>query len=486
MTPVASLVARVEPAWSLESWRSSARVAIAERIPPQHVEWQAGAQYGLALGAPNGRNVDSIAKITTKALPVGTVPAALIDLAAAVTCHREPRRHALLYRLLWRIVAGERQLLDRATDPDVIDATVLAQAVRRDTHKMKAFVRFRRLPVENEAFVAWFEPDHFIVDRVAPFFARRFAGMRWAILTPYRSARWDGSDLQFGPGATRSDAPTEDAQEELWRTYYANIFNPARINPKMMQQEMPRKYWKGLPEASLLPSLLRDAGHRVEEMRRREPEAPRRKIPERTQAIASHVRGSLDAARSAAHDCRRCDLWQPATQTVWGEGPHDARIMVIGEQPGDEEDLSGRPFVGPAGKVLDRALIEVGIARSECYVTNAVKHFRFEQRGKVRLHKKADAGQVRACHGWLEQELGTVLPDIIVCLGATAAAAIFGPSFRLMQERGRLSVLGNGSRALATVHPSWVLRQGKGMERESAFAGFVADLREVSVSASRV
>jgi len=462
--------AMVEPAWSLEAWRGQARAALAAGVPPEQLQWDGDAQQGLALASPlpDARPAD--------ARPA--VPAALLELAGAVLCHRDAGRHGLLYRLLWRVVHGERRLLERATDADMAAATALAQAVRRDTHKMKAFVRFRQAGEGAEAYVAWFEPEHWIVDRVAPFFARRFAGMRWAILTPYRSVRWDGSALEFGPGAVRADAPAEDAREDLWRTYYANIFNPARLNPTMMRQEMPQKYCKGLPEATLLPSLLREAGGRVRDMAEREAQAPRRRIPERRIEPAPADADGLAAARVQAADCRRCPLWEPATQTVWGEGPEDARLMFIGEQPGDAEDLTGRPFVGPAGALLDRAFADAGIERASVYLTNAVKHFRFEQRGKVRLHQRPDAGHVSACHGWLQRELGTVRPDAVVCLGATAASAVFGPGFGLTGQRGRWHTLGNGVRAMATVHPAWVLRQPAAKQAD-AYRGLVEDLRGI-------
>uniref|UniRef100_UPI000A8BE820 UdgX family uracil-DNA binding protein n=2 Tax=Xanthomonas translucens group TaxID=3390202 RepID=UPI000A8BE820 len=189
---------------------------------------------------------------------------------------------------------------------------------------------------------------------------------------------------------------------------------------------------------------------------------------------------SLGALRAAALECRRCPLWQPATQTVFGEGPHDAALMVVGEQPGDEEDLSGRPFVGPAGRLFDRALHELGIARAGLYVTNAVKHFRFEQRGKARLHRNPDRAHVEACRFWLAGELARVRPRVVLCLGATAARAVLGNDFALMAQRGQWQTLADGSRALATVHPSWVLRQRGGDAAEAAYRGFVDDLRELA------
>ncbi len=265
--------ATITPGWDLEAWRTQARRAWEAELSPESVEWLADAQGEL------------LASATVAEQPVRrqglSVPADFMALAAAVLCHRDAGRHALLYRLLWRIGQGERALLGRATDADVQRATRWAQAVRRDTHKMKAFVRFRQAQGGDDAYIAWFEPDHYIVDRVAPFFMRRFAGMRWAILTPYRSVQWDGAQLWAGEGAVRADAPADDAEDALWRTYYANIFNPARLNTRMMRQEMPQKYWKHLPETHLLPDLVREAGRRVREMDEREAQEPRRRIPGR-------------------------------------------------------------------------------------------------------------------------------------------------------------------------------------------------------------
>lgn len=194
---------------------------------------------------------------------------------------------------------------------------------------------------------------------------------------------------------------------------------------------------------------------------------------------------SLAALRAAAAGCRRCELWEDATRTVFGEGPDDARVLVVGEQPGDEEDLRGRPFVGPAGKLFDKAIAELGLDRGKFYVTNAVKHFRFEMRGQFRLHRSPAPSQQRACHVWLERELAAVKPDIVVCLGAIAAKAVFGPKFRLMEQRGVMQRLPDGPRAFATVHPSWVLRQRNSQEREEAWANFLDDLRLLARPARR-
>ena len=493
--------ARVDPAWSFEAWRAAARPGLLAGITPADIDWLEGEQSSL-LDAP------ALSGATPVAAPAPTVPRSFAELAATVLCHRDPHRLPLLYRLLWRIGHGERDVLSNPTDADVVQAQAWAQAVRRDAHKMKAFVRFREVPGEADAFIAWFEPEHHIVDRTAPFFARRFAGMRWAILTPTRSVRWDGQALAFGGGATRAEAPSEDSREDLWRTYYASIFNPARLNTRMMQQEMPAKYWKHLPEARLLPSLVTTAADRVEAMHAREARAPQRRIPSaptpgrdtgtsarreagseqstHDAAVTGAARGpeALAHLRDAAMACRRCPLWEPATRTVFGEGPTDASILFIGEQPGDKEDLSGRPFVGPAGQLLDQAMAEAGIARDRVYMTNAVKHFRYQRRGKQRIHQRPDTSHVEACRSWLAAEIEQVRPQIIVCLGATAAAALLGSAFRFSEGRGRWHDLHDGTRALVTVHPSWVLRQGEGPARHTAYQTLLTDLRHLPHAAN--
>jgi uracil-DNA glycosylase family protein len=183
------------------------------------------------------------------------------------------------------------------------------------------------------------------------------------------------------------------------------------------------------------------------------------------------------ALRRRARVCRACPLWMPATQTVFGAGRVDASIVLIGEQPGAQEDLQGEPFVGPAGAMLDRALAEAGVDRDKVYITNTVKHFKFEPRGKLRLHKAANAAEQAACRRWLDAELGLLMPQAIVALGAMAAKALFGSSFRLLRERGEWRQTLDGREAFATIHPSFILRQRSSEERESAYKGFVRDLR---------
>jgi uracil-DNA glycosylase len=186
---------------------------------------------------------------------------------------------------------------------------------------------------------------------------------------------------------------------------------------------------------------------------------------------------SLAELSSAVQECRGCDLYKDTTQAVFGEGPGGAPIMLVGEQPGDQEDRQGAPFVGPAGTILDDALTEAGITRDTVYVTNAVKHFKFEPRGKKRIHKKPGAYEINACLPWLEAEFKAVRPAIVVCLGATAARAILGPKFKLMQQRGKLLDTDHGFKVVATIHPSAVLRSPDPEARQKAFGMLVDDLR---------
>jgi uracil-DNA glycosylase family protein len=210
--------------------------------------------------------------------------------------------------------------------------------------------------------------------------------------------------------------------------------------------------------------------------KKKDPEIPE----ERSAADFLPAKKDLDHLREASKTCRGCDLYKDATQTVFGEGAAKARVMLIGEQPGDVEDKEGHPFVGPAGKLLAKAMESAGLDADECYVTNAVKHFKYEWRGKRRLHAKPRRIEVLACMPWLEAEIAEVKPDVIVCLGATAAQAIFGPKFRLTQHRGEFQESGLARYVLATVHPSSILRARDDETRHEEMERFVDDLKLIA------
>jgi DNA polymerase len=256
----------------LDGWRQQARGLIARQIAPDAIAWRVSGHPQDLFAIPS-----ALAPVDAVEL---TVPRRFAELASTIVCHRHPARFSLLYRLLWRITRGERRLLAVLSDPEVVRAEAMAKSVRRDLHKMKAFVRFRSTEEEGvEHFIAWFEPQHFIVERAAPFFAQRFAGTPWSILTPDRSAHWDGERLSFDPGTDKSEVPSEDALADVWRRYYASIFNPARLNLKAMKAQMPVKYWKNLPEAGLIAPLAAGAGRRTQVMLASVAEQSRRAAP---------------------------------------------------------------------------------------------------------------------------------------------------------------------------------------------------------------
>ncbi len=451
-----------------ETWRKAARGLALNGIAPEQVLWSVND------------SADLFAEPQTAASPAQgafSVPRAFLTLAETAVQNRDPQRFSLLYALLWRLHQGERQVLQDLADPLVQRIERLAQSVRRDTHKMRAFVRFREVVEDGDTrHVAWFEPDHYIVEANAAFFVRRFATMCWSILTPYRSVHWNGTELSLAEGADRAQMPDDDGLERYWRAYFSSIFNPARLKIGAMTSEMPKKYWRNLPEAAAIPELVRDARLRAETMVNM-PVFSAEKAPRATAGKSAEVQTGLPALAETAASCRLCPLWQHATQTVFGEGQAGARLMLVGEQPGDQEDLAGRPFVGPAGKILDRALAEGGIDRRGIYVTNAVKHFKFEPRGKRRIHATPDRTEIEICRVWLDQEIELVRPSVIVLLGASAARAVLRRAVTISRERGRPIGLAEGRQGFVTVHPSYLLRLPDEAAKQREYAAFVDDLR---------
>lgn len=458
-------------------WKAAARRLRTAGVEP------ASARFVTAGSVQNGLfDVDG-AVGATAVDEAFVVPRAFLDTAGDLILHRAPDRFELMYRLLWRL-RDEPDLMRVVSDPDVAAAAERVKNVHRAAHKMKAFVRFRETrEADGERWVAWFEPAHRVLEKTAPFFARRFSTMQWSILTPDGTAHWDGDALTFGPPGRQEEAPQEDEVEDFWRTYYASTFNPARLRTRMMQSEMPKRYWKNLPEASLIPGLVASAATRTEVMVSEPSPPPNEKFQrlrpptvDRTSTDDLVAAGPADLERGL-QNCRRCPLWRDATQGVCGQGPREARLMIVGEQPGDHEDLAGQPFVGPAGQVLDAALAEAGIDRSGVYLTNAVKHFKHEPRGKRRLHKTPNAGEVQACRWWLDQERRLVKPRLILALGATAGLAVLGRKPSIMAERGAVIDTPDGARALLTLHPAFVLRVPDLEERRRARMALVEDLR---------
>ena len=471
-------------------FRLAARAALQAGEPPDEVDFVAAgeAQPSLFGGAKAQGEAggEPGASPGADAAPL-RLPRTFVALAKTVACHREPTRYATLYRTMWRLRHGEPELLSAALDPDVVALRRLERAVLRDVHKSHAFVRFREVPHAAQGadvaagqadgpgaeggrrrhFVAWYEPEYDVLALAVPHFVERFAQMDWSILTPDAQVHYVDGALHFGAGASRAEAPDGDATEALWATYYANIFNPARLNLRATRAEMPQKFWANMPETTLIRSLRAEAPARLERFLQAQPPraTPRAHYADLT-ALAADVRG-----------CAACPWSAQATAAVVGEGPVRAPLMLVGEQPGDAEDLAGRPFLGPAGEVLARALGEAGIARDKIYVTNAVKHFKFVPRGKRRLHQSPNATDVAACRGWLDRELALVKPQVLVCLGTTAALAVRGQKTKLADVRGQTLALPAGQNTLFTYHPSAVLRAAADADRQATYAALVDDLR---------
>ncbi len=452
--------ARIER--TVESWREAARRLLSNDIRPENVVWIDSTEQSLLT-------LDPLPPLGC--VPQRKVPAQFLEMCKWAACHRDSGRWALLYATLWRLTHDEPNLLHITIDDDVRKITAMVESVKRDEHKMTAFVRFRRVVHDGqERYIAWHRPDHFIVRLAAPFFAERFSAMHWTILTPDESVWWDTRELHFGPGVPRSAAPQSDELEDLWKTYYASTFNPARLNLDGMKKHVPVRHWATLPETELLPAMSRSAGGRVDQMLF-SPQAPPTSAADFVPA-----QYTLPQLKDAAAACRGCQLCERATQTVFGEGPADAKVVMVGEQPGDQEDLSGRPFVGPAGQLLDEILREVGLEREQIYITNAVKHFKWEPRGKRRMHSTPNARDVAACFPWVEAELKVIRPAMLVCLGATAARGLLGGQFSITRQRGQVFASKWAPWTMATYHPSGLLRIPDEQARAEARRMFTEDL----------
>ncbi len=457
-----------------EAWREAARACLSARIPPEAITWSRGPGEAVLWAEDEPPPAPKVGAIR--------VPENFVHLAAQVVWHKDPERFARLYAVLWRL-RTESGLMQDPADKDLTALRQMERAVHRDLHKLKAFVRFREIgdrTAPRRRFAAWFEPAHFTLEPAAPFFARRFADMDWLIATPDLVARFEDGVTTFEEGAEKPDLP-DDAAEDLWLTYFRNIFNPARVKTARMLAEMPKRYWKNLPETAAIPDLLANAETRVRAMAEAAPtRAPfyakaiaARPAPPRTPLAAP---GLISALKEEEDACTRCPLHAHATQAVPGEGPLDAALMMVGEQPGDQEDLAGRPFVGPAGQLFDQILRDTGIDRSKVFLTNAVKHFKYTIKGVRRIHQSPNGGEISACKWWLQQEVSLVRPKLLVALGASAAESLTGSRDGILKRRGTVESGPDGIPVFLTVHPSFLLRLPDPVAKELETEKFRQDL----------
>ena len=416
-----------------DGWRSATRSLVLDGVPPEQVRWTVNP--GHPHLPPEKTGSFGLSR-------------ALVSLAAQAIQARDPERFDLLYRLVWRAQAGERLLEDTA-DPEMRRARGLALSVRAEQHRMRTQLRY--LPVEGN-YVGWYTPAHFVLEANAQLLAHRFPDFPVAILTPDGSAFWAaGGQVHFGDGVSGETVPDDDALAGYYRSYGAEMGNAARPGTS-------------IPEAEHLGD---------------DPWPPDRP-PIGPVVMPVGTDPGIEAAIHESADCRRCHLWEPATQTVFGEGPARARVMFVGEQPGDQEDVIGRPFVGPAGQLLDRAMAEAGLDRRSVYVTNAVKHFKFTMRGKRRLHQTPESPEIQACRFWLDVERVRLAPQLVVALGATAARAVLGRAVTIGRERGRPIKLSDTDTAFVTVHPSFLLRVPDEDAKKREYQAFVKDLKTIA------
>lgn len=446
-------------------FRAKAGALARQGVHPRAVYWKEPQAEGANLsmfslvdkmGADTQRPTPQVAP-----RPV-TVTPEFLRLAEAVAHSNSHGKWDLLYRLLYRLTFENKRLLEIFTDDDVKAALDIQKKIKREIHKIHAFVRFELVKDENEPsgerYVAWMKTDHPCLKLAAPFFKRRFGDRSFSIFTPFESAHWNLKELTFTEGM--EFAPNRgESMDELWKSYYKSTYNPARINISMMKKELPVRYWNSLPEAEIIRDLIQTSPDRLRKM------ALNQNV--RAEPPVTHDLNELGAALKS---CTACPLYKTATHSVMGEGPREARVMIIGEQPGDTEDLEGRPFRGPAGQLLDRVMDEIGFDRKLVYVTNAVKHFKWKPvaGSKTRLHQRASGSEMHACKPWLEREIEAVKPDVIVCLGATAAQAIFGRICKISEFKDRV-ITDNpyAPNVLVSYHPSAILRAPDEAEKAS-------------------
>jgi probable DNA metabolism protein len=425
------IVLKAETDW--EGWRQATRALILAGIEPEALTWAVGSGETAPIPEATGSF---------------HVPRALVSLAAQAIQARNPDRFGLLYSLVWRINAGEK-LLEDETDPDLSLVRRLALEVRADAHRMRTNMRF--LPVQEDGgtrFLGWFEPAHFVLPANAQLITRRFPDLALTIVTPDGAAHWDGSSLLFGSGLRHAE--DDEALQAWWE----------RHRDRLLEQATPDV---SVPEAESVD------------------EAPRSPDLPPLGPVVLHTKADPALRRSAkdALSCRRCPLYEPATQTIFGEGPPDAPVMFVGEQPGDQEDTIGRPFVGPAGQMMDRAMEEAGIDRRTIYVTNAVKHFKFTPRGKRRIHQTPEVPEIQACSFWLDVERTHIRPRLLVLMGGSAARAVLGRAVTISRERGRPIQMPDGQTVFVTVHPSFLLRVPDAAAKAREYAAFVKDLTAI-------
>ena len=453
---------------TFKEWRVQARTLLLSDVDPTKIAW---TENNLDLFQKS--NELELSNLGNFQNSIG-LPKPFFAMAEKVALHRDSRKWNLLYRLAWEM-RYKKSLLSDSAHPLVHELATMEKQVRRDQHKMTAFVRFRKLIRSDsvEQYLAWYEPDHKIVEATASFFKKRFAELNWAIFSPEVAINWDTKNLLVRPGVFAKPAEISDGVEDLWRTYYGSIFNPARVKTKMMKSEMPIRFWKNLPEAKDIQRLLVEAPERSRAM-----VAQGKILNDNEEKVQLPGVINLENLREGVRTCRACELCQSGRPGIFSSGQNSAKFILVGEQPGDREDIEERPFVGPAGILLREVFQEIGAPIGDIYLTNAVKHFRFLAQSGRRLHKTPSLRHLKVCRTWLLQELAIMPEAKVICLGATAAQSVLGIATPVLTSRQtpRHSPYRKDP-CFVTLHPSAILRAPTDELRTSYRQMLTEDLR---------
>jgi DNA polymerase len=474
MDPTAHQHVELNGGADLQGFRETLRIMTLCNVPPRQITWT--ARVGLERSGNRGQSAYGAA-----GRPI-ILPRYVVGMIELVVCHKDPEKYALLYDLVWRMQHDEKNPpFGKDGDELVLRLETMKQSVRADLRKMQECTRFLQIddPIVGERFIAWFEPEHYVVERAGRHFVDRFGSLDWTILTPMGSLRWDRKELRIGPPAVLGEGRETDALEIAWRPHEESVFNPSRTNEQVMRQLMPDVYRQKVLEGQGVCDIVRNEPlrvERVEEVLETEAGMPTRQTPNADLAVTARQEPKTLTELNRIIRASK-PFVEGSDKAVLGEGPLHAEIAFVGEQPVDQEDLQGKPFVGPAGKLLDRAMEAAGIERRKAYVTNAVKHFKFVQRGKRRLHQSPTAGEVKHYRWWLEKELDFVQPKLVVGLGATAVHALAGRATPIGKNRGP-AIFGDRP-GYITVHPSSILRQQDDNSRQREYAAFVNDLKRI-------
>lgn len=440
-----------------QGWRNATRRLISDQISPDSIQWHIQPPKDLFTRPYTESTSDK-----NENLPAFKITRRVFELCQTVIQANEPERFDLLYRWITLCQNHADPFNDKTHHALIHRIERLVQAVQAETSRLRDLLRFHKQSDRSE-LIAFFEPTHYVIEANSDFFQRLQADQSWLLITPYRSLKVNGQQKIFGPGFSSNPLKNHDADQ--WNDFLNDFF--PKDQPLQKQY-----YWQELPQAALPKDEVLSQTQSIT------PLASSEEAITSVPTILKNVDFSMIKLAQTAAECQRCALWKPATQTVFGEGCAKSRLMLVGEQPGDQEDRFGRPFVGPAGQVMNHAIAHAGFERQDVYTTNAVKHFKFTPRGQRRIHQSPNPKEIAACSFWLEAEREIVKPTVLLMLGASAARSILGRPVTISRERSQFIPLNNDTIGMITVHPSYLLRLPDRESKKREYWRFVEDLKK--------